>query len=282
VHSEPKGLREALKGTLTGEEEKKLITSFDIIGNIAVIDIPDELVGKEKKIGETLLNLHKNLKTVCKRSGIHEGEYRIRHVEVIAGEQNTETIHHESGVTLKMDIDNVYFTPRLSHERERIAALVKPSETIGAFFAGVGPFPLVIAKKNPNVKIVAIELNPTAFEYMKYNINVNGAGGIISAVCGDVREIAPHVLKGECDRILMPLPKGGEDFLDVAFECAKKDCIIHFYGFGPEEDSFSAAVKKVEEAAKRNNRQVEIIDKRIVRPYAPRVNQIVLDIKVKN
>jgi tRNA (guanine37-N1)-methyltransferase len=276
----PRNIRDALKDILTEEEKKKLVTSFDLIGDIAVIDIPDELVGKEKKIGETLLNLHKNLKTVCKRSGIHEGEYRIRHVEVIAGDQNTETVHRESGVTLKMDIDNVYFTPRLSHERERIAALVKSGETIGAFFAGVGPFPLVIAKKQPNVRIVAIELNPTAFEYLKYNINVNRAGGIISALCGDVREIAPHALKGECDRILMPLPKGGEDFLDIAFECAKKDCIIHFYGFGPEEDSFSAAVKKAEEAAKKAGRKIEIANKKIVRPYAPRVNQIVLDIKV--
>lgn len=278
---EPRNLRDALKGVLTEEEKKKLVTSFDLIGDIAVIDIPDELVGKEKLIGETLLKLHKNLKTVCKRSGIHEGDYRIRHVEVIAGEHNTETIHRESGVALKLDMNNVYFTPRLSHERERIASLVKPGEMIGAFFAGVGPFPLVIAKKHPDVKILAIELNPVAFEYLKHNINVNRAGGIISAACGDVREIAPHELKGACDRILMPLPKGAEDFLDVAFVCAKKGCIIHFYSFGPEEDSFSDAIAKVEKAAKKAGRKIEVVNKKIVRPYAPRVNQIVLDIKVK-
>jgi tRNA (guanine37-N1)-methyltransferase len=281
MHSKPRNLRDALNSVLTKEEKKKLVTSFDIIGDIAVIDIPDELAGKEKEIGKALLEVHKSIKTVCKRSGIHEGDYRIRHVEFIAGEHRTETIHRESGVKLKMDIDNVYFTPRLCHERERIAGLVKSGETIGAFFAGVGPFPLVIAKKQPNVRIYAIELNPTAFEYLKYNINVNGAGGSIYAICGDVREIAPRLLKGQCDRILLTLPKGGEDFLDIAFECAKKGCVIHFYQFASEKDLFSAAVKKVEEAAKRNKRKIEIVNRHIVRPYAPRVSQIVLDIKVK-
>ena len=279
--SKPRNLRDALNHVLDSEEKKKLITSFDIIGDIAVIDIPDELASKEKEIGKALLEVHKSIKTVCKRSGIHEGDYRIRHVEFIAGEHRTETVHRESGVVLKLDIDNVYFTPRLCHERERIASLVKKGETIGAFFAGIGPFALVIAKKQPNVRIYAIELNPTAFEYLKYNINVNGAGGSIYALCGDVREIAPRLLKGQCDRILLTLPKGGEDFLDVAFECAKKGCVIHFYQFAPEEDSYSAAIARVESAAKKVKRKVEIIGKKIVRPYAPRVNQIVLDVKVK-
>jgi len=281
MHSKPRNLRDALNDILTPAEKKKLITSFDIMGDIAVIDIPDELVGKEKEIGNALLQVHKSIKVVCKRSGIHEGDYRIRHVEVIAGEDRTETVHRESGVSMKLDINNVYFTPRLSHERERVAEQVKPGETIGAFFAGVGPFPLVIAKKQPNVRIYAIELNPTAFEYMKYNINVNGAGGCIHALCGDVKEIAPPLLKGKCDRILLTLPKGGEDFLDLALECANNGCIIHFYQFAPEEDHFSAAAKKVEEAAKRSKKKVEIVNRHIVRPYAPGINQIVLDIKVK-
>jgi tRNA (guanine37-N1)-methyltransferase len=281
MHSKPRNLRDALNNILTPEEKKKLVTSFDIIGDIAVIDIPDELVGKEKEIGKALLEVHKSIKVVCKRSGIHEGDYRIRHVEFIAGEHRTETIHRESGISLKLDIDNVYFTPRLCHERERIAALVKKNETIGAFFAGVGPFALVIAKKQPSARIYAIELNPTAFEYLKYNINVNGAGGSIYALCGDVREIAPHLLTGQCDRILLPLPKGGEDFLNIAFECAKKGCVIHFYQFAPEENSYSAAITRVENAAKKAGRKAEIVNRHIVRPYAPRVNQIVLDIKVK-
>jgi tRNA (guanine37-N1)-methyltransferase len=279
--SKPSNLREALDKVLTDGEKKKLITSFDIIGDIAVIDIPDELKHREKEIGEAILQVHKNIKTVCKRSGIHEGGFRIRHVEVIAGDNRTETIHRESGVVMRLDIDTVYFTPRLSHERERIAQQVKKGEVIGAFFAGVGPYPLVIAKKNPDVRIYAIELNPTAVEYLKYNINVNRAGGIIHAVCGDVKEIAPKMLGNRCDRILMPLPKGGEDFLDVALQCAKKNCIIHFYQFAPEEDLFSKAINKVEEAAKKAKKEIEIANKKMVRPYAPRVYQVVLDIKIK-
>ena len=145
----------------------------------------------------------------------------------------------------------------------------------------MGPFPLVIARKHPDARIYAIELNPTAFEYMRYNINVNRAGATVRPLCGDVREIAPRLLKGQCDRILMPLPKGAEDFLDTAFECSKKGCVIHFYSFSPEKDSFSAAIKNAEKAAKNAGLKIGIKNKKIVRPYAPRVNQIVLDIKVK-
>lgn len=270
----PRSLKEALKKFMTEEELKKAVTSFDIIGDIAIIEIPEELERMEKEIGKALLEVHKNVKTVCKRAGIHKGIFRIRAVEVIAGEKRTETVHTESGVKMKLDVNKVYFSPRLSYERERIAEQVKKGEKICVFFAGVGPYALVIAKKNPNVKIDAIELNPDAFHYLEENIRINRMQSIIRPIFGDVRRVTPDV---KYDRILMPLPKGGEAFLDTALEHAGKSCMIHFYSFGPADDSFSEALGKVREAVSRFGRGEKIVVKREIRAYSPGISQIVID-----
>ena len=81
----PKSLKEALEKFMSEEELEKAVTSFDVIGDIAVIEIPEELRKKEKEIGEALLEVHKNLRTVCKRAGMHKGTFRIRDVKLIAG-----------------------------------------------------------------------------------------------------------------------------------------------------------------------------------------------------
>ena len=272
-------LKEFLKEQLTREELKKLVTSYDVIGSIAIIEIPPELEAKQEVIGEAIIKLNKNIKTVCKRAGQHEGIFRIRPVKVIAGEKTTETEYKESGVRMKLDVNKVYFSPRLSHERERIAKQVKEGEVIGAWFAGVGPFPLVIAKKQPKVKIYAIELNENAFNSMKVNIELNKMQGVIKPIWGDVKEVVSNL--PNFDRIIMPLPKGGEDFLSKAFEKANENCIIHFYGFAKKDNPYSDFEKRIKEIAKSSGRKFEIIFKRIVRPFSPSVVQVVFDILVK-
>ena len=49
---------------MTAKEIENLITSFDLVGDIAIIEIPGELKKKEKIIAKTLLGLHKNIKVV--------------------------------------------------------------------------------------------------------------------------------------------------------------------------------------------------------------------------
>jgi tRNA (guanine37-N1)-methyltransferase len=265
----PRSLKDALGNALSDEELENALSSFDVMGDIAVIEIPRNLEAKEKTIGEAILKVHRNVKTVCKKAGRHTGVYRTMPVEAIAGKPKTSTIYTEHGVKMRVDVGEVYFSPRLATERKRIANQVKDGETIAALFAGVGPFPLVIAKEK-KVHIYAVELNPRAYELMLENIKMNKLKGVIEPVLGDVREIRLQ----KCDRVLMPLPKGGEDFLDVAFRTCKKGGIIHFYQFASEEDLYSDAIAKVKEHGK-----VEILDKRKVKPHAPRVWQVVLDFR---
>lgn len=279
-HSKPRSLKEALAEVLTKEELDKLVKSFDIIGSIAIIEIPPELESRKKLIGQAILETHKNVKTVLRKKGGRQGVYRVLPLELVAGEDNYETIYIEHGVRMKLDVSKVYFSPRLSEERRRIASLVRDGETIAGLFAGVGPFPLVIAKRK-RCTIYAVELNPTAFNYLKRNVdlNVRILKGKIIPIHGDVREVVKQL--PPCDRVLMPLPKGGVDFLDCAFSVCKPKGVIHFYQFAPDSDLYSDALKKIKEAAKRAGRHVKILNKKVVRPYAPRVSQIVIDFEVE-
>jgi len=275
-----KKLRDLLSKILTEKELENLVTSYDLIGDIAVIEIPKELEKKEKQIGDAILKTNKRLKTVAKKLGRIDTELRIRPLKVIAGENRTETLYTEHGCKMKLDAAKVYFSVRLSTERKRIAELVKPSENILALFAGVGPFPLVISKKQPKTKIIAIELNPEGVKYMKENIKLNKTKNI-TPVEGDARKIVLEKYQNFADRILMPLPRSADKFLDVAIAGAKNNCVIHIYNFAPIENPYDEIEKKIFKEAEKAGVKAEIINRKIVRPYAPKIVQVVVDFKVK-
>ena len=165
----PDSLKEALSKILTNDELEQLKTAFDIVGDIAILEIPSSLDGKEKEIGHALLDVHSNVKAVFRKLSPMEGKFRVRKLKHLAGENRTETVYREHGCSFRLDVSKVYFSVRFSHERGRIADLVKENEKILVMFAGVGPFAIVIAKKHPGARITAIELNPDAVQYMNQN-----------------------------------------------------------------------------------------------------------------
>jgi tRNA (guanine37-N1)-methyltransferase len=278
--TKPHSLEEALQDVLSREQLDKVITSFDVVGDLAVIQVPEELSEKKKQIGQALLQVHPNLKSVFQKTTGRKGVYRVAGLELLAGEPGTETVYTESGVRMKLDVSKVYFSPRLSHERERVAGLVKPGERVAGLFAGVGPFPLVIASKK-KCTVYAVELNPVAVKYLRKNVSLNHKklNGKIVVLQGDVKKIAPDL--PQCDRVLMPLPKGGEDFLDSALACCKPRGVIHFYQFSVKNDLFSGPVNKVKQAAKKAGRQAKVINKKVVRPFSPAISQVVIDVLVE-
>jgi tRNA (guanine37-N1)-methyltransferase len=278
----PDSIYDALEGKLSEEERQALITSFDIVGDIAVLEIEPLLEKKEKLIADAVLSVHPNIKVVAKKAGGTQGEFRIRPVKVVAGENRTDTLYRESGCMFHLDLNKTYFSGRLSTERQRIAAQVKRSENILALFAGIGPFPIVIERNAPNLpkKQLAVELNPDACAFLRENIVLNKCK-TIEAVEGDVRK----VLAGKkyalwADRAIMPLPKSGEEFLASILPCMKKGGIVHFYSFGAESEPYAKAEEVAREKAASCGREVRIICRRIVRPFSPGVVQVVLDLMV--
>ncbi len=276
----PRNLKESLKNKLTKKEFTFLKTSFDTLGNIAIMEIPKELEKKEALIGEALLEVNNSIETVCKKTGAHKGKFRAEPVKIIAGKRNKTALYKEYGCMFKISVGKVFFSPRLSTERKRISELIKKGEHVACLFAGVGPFPIVFAKNSEMEKAIAVELNPHAVENMKENIVKNKVDGIVEPVLGDVKKLAKKY-KGKFDRVVMPLPKGGEDFLEDSIKYIKPSVgIVHYYQFTSRENPYEIPLQQIKDSCEKQGRKFKVIEKRKVRDYAPDTIQIVIDFKV--
>ncbi len=229
-----KQLKPALEGELSKKEMDAMNRSYDVIGSIAILEIPKELKGREKTIAKALLMLNKSVKTVLRKSDIHKGEFRTQKLSYVAGKRTKETVHKENGCLMMLDVERVYFSPRLATERKRVAGLVTPGERVLVMFSGCGPYPLVISKNTLAKEIVGIEKNRVAHEYALKNIMLNKTGNV-RLFCGDVRKEVPK-LKERFGRIIMPLPKDADNFLDTAFLASRKGTIVQLYLFIDKEE----------------------------------------------
>jgi tRNA (guanine37-N1)-methyltransferase len=268
--------RDVLREQLTEEETALAKRAFDVIGGIAIIDVPRELEKHESTIAKALMDAHKNIRAVYRKSGDISGEERVRELKFLAGEERTETVYKEHGMNLKLDVSTVYFSPRLSAERGRILAQTKDGEVVVDLFAGIGPFSILLAR-NRDIKAHAIDVNEHAFEYLKENIRINKVADKVTPLLGDCREVAP---KGVATRVIMNLPKSASEFLDTAFD-AIKEGVIHYYAISREEDLYDSKIDFIEKVAEEKGRKIKIMNKKIVRPYAPYTYHIAIDIEVK-
>lgn len=281
-------IKELLKNKLTKKELELVPTSFDIVGSILIFaDFPKELVKKEKLIANTILKELKHVKTVCKKTKKYAGRYRTPTLKVMAGEKTKETIHKENGVSIQLDVESVYFSPRLSNERLRIAKQVKPKEDILVMFSGCGIYPIVLSKNTQAKNIYGIEINKTAHEFGLENIKLNKVKNVF-LIKGNVKKIIPNLIQNKIDykvkkfsRILMPLPKSAENYLDLACQCSKKGTLIHFYDF-LHEDDFKSAHDKIKKACKNAKKTCKIMDTVKCGQYAPKTFRICVDFKILN
>jgi len=274
---------------LSKEDAKTIIKGMDIIGDIAILKIPSKLEGKETVIAEALLKEAPYIKTVFMQTAPTKGDYRLKELKWLAGEEKSVTIHKEYGCLFKVDVQKAFFSPRLSFERKRIADFVKnnpvnPNETIINLFAGVGCFSILIAKLNPSVKVFSIDLNPDAVICMVENIFLNKLQGRVIAVLSEARRIINEFFLNKADRVLMPLPERAFEFLDVSVSALKPSGgFIHYQDF-IRSDEEKAVKKKAEEKVSRKleelNVDFQFSGGRIIRDVAPYKFQVALDIKV--
>lgn len=266
-----------LRGFLSEKQLEAVRHSFDIIGSIAIIEVPEELAPYQEKIAESLAKAHKNIKGVFKKTGAVKGRERTRELVHLWGSASTVTLHSEHGCRYRLDIARVYFSPRLAYERQRILEQVKNGEVIVDLFTGVGPFSILLAKYR-DVKIYSIDANPAAYEYLKENILLNRVGDKVIPILGDSREVAP---RRTADRVIMNLPKSSEEYLDLALDVVKKG-VVHFYSISSEDDLYDSKIRFIEKFAKRKNRKVRVGNRRVVRPYSPYNYHIVIDMQVED
>ncbi len=255
--------------------------AYDIIGNIAILEIDDEVKKIEKEIAKAILEVHNNIKTIVKKASEHEGEFRIQKTTHLAGKRNKVATHRESGVNLKYNIDEVYFSPRSGNERLRIANQVKKNENILVMFSGIAPFNLVIAKNSEAKKIYGIEKNPKGHKYAIESLRSNKTifnQKSVELIKGDVKIEIPKLVKKRIkfDRIIMPLPRTAKDFLPEALKVSKKGTIIHLYAF-PETDKKEEYIAEVLKAHKR----LKLISTNICGTFSPKISRVCYNLKVQ-
>lgn len=277
LYSRPRDLIEALQDKLPPYKLACLPRSFDIIGEVALIELPPELVEDGELIAKGIMSVHPRVRTVYAKLEHTKGVFRIRPLKLLAGIDNPVTIHKENGCLFKVDLASVYFSPRLSTERLRVVKQVKSQEVVADLFAGVGPFAIQIAKLK-GARVYAIDLNPRAVELLQENVKINKVEDKVHVIHGDAREVAGGVLRRGVDRVVMHHPSEAINFLDAgSVSLRNSGGIIHIY-------SFASSIEEVEvEVCKHLSKQwgeVRVLHKGLVRQVSPKRWEVVVDVKV--
>ncbi len=272
-------LKRALSDILTPDELDQLISAFDQIGEIIIVRIPDSLYSKRHLIGDTLLKNVKITKSIFYQASAVQGEYRTRNLELLAGIDNTETEYRELGCRFKIDVQNAFFSPRLSNERERIAGLVQDGEILLNMFGGVGMFS-IIAAKYKRCTAYNIDINPIATRLCQINTRYNKLLGNVISVNRDATQIASDIPKA--DRTLMLLPERSSEFLSIAVHATKSRGIIHYYLHTYAKSRSDVPRLAIEEYTKHASVPSEILGSKIVRAVGPRWYQAVVDVRINH
>lgn len=280
----PSIFRLYLSELLSPIEMQDLRASFEVVGNIAIIKVPEKLQHRKKDIARVVMKTNSNIKTVINQTSPVSGVFRIREFEHLLGEPKTETTYQEYGCSFKVDLASTYFSPRLSFERMRITNLVNDGETIVNMFAGVGCYSILIAKHRPIKRVFSIDLNPKAIKLMKENTQLNHVTDKVIVIEGDAQDVILKYLKESCNRVLMPLPEKAFEYLESAILALKKGKgIIHYYDFifaKKNEDPIEKLIQCIEPRLHQLVSTFVISHSRVVRMIGPRWYQIVLDVHI--
>ncbi len=254
---------------------ESLPSSFDVIGDVAILKLDETLVPHAPQIADAMMATNSRLRSVALDRGV-KGEMRVRDLELLRGDEDLSSVHTEYGVSMEIDPSLAYFNPRLSRERKRIADLVSEGEVIADMFAGVGPFPLVICKHSSPSHVFAIDLNPKAVEMMRRNIERNRLQDRISAIEGDAKESVRDL--PDLDRVIMNLPHMSEEFLFYALFKLRPGGQIHLYKI-LERDDLASFQERVLSIASTSGRTVEIEGVQELKTYSPTMSVYCFDLR---
>ncbi len=171
-------------------------TRHEFVGDLILIKLEDHQRPFGNSIGKALLLQNARTRAVFEDRGV-TGTFRVRDLQLLAvrdGEsESTRTRIVEGGHHLWTDPSTVYYSSRLSHEREGTLDCAKKLRrelgrplSVCDPYAGVGPslMPLV-AEPDLIGGLFASDLNPSAVEFLLENIDHPSA----TIECGDARNL---------------------------------------------------------------------------------------------
>ena len=257
------------------ELEPLLPSAFDVIGDIVILKIPEPVQPFRQEIGDAFLRWNPKLRVVAQDHGV-QGEFRVRNLEILAGESRTTTVHTEYGLRYSVDVARAYFSPRLGTERLRIANLVRNEETVLDPFAGVGPYAILIAKRRNPRRVIASDANPLAVRFLRENVGRNRADRVV------VREADARAAMreaGPADRVILDLPHSAKTFLPEAVSATRQGGVIHAYSILEKSALESARADLVARIAG-EGRSATDVTIHSVRAFSPTMDHVAFDIKV--
>lgn len=274
-------LQDSLTNKVPSDVLGELPKSYDVIGDIAVVELSSRIDPFAEIIAEELLNTHPNVRSVFARTGPVEGSERIRPLRHLSGEDRTTTVHREFGCSFKVDLSSAFFSPRLSTEHQRVALQVQDGERVVDMFSGVGPFSILIAKTVTNVKVDAIDANPAAIRLVEENARINKVDSKVHIHSGDaqviVRELGP-----QATRVIMNHPSAAKHFVGAACQAIlPQGGSLHYYTFAAGENAEVLARHELNSAIAQTGRKVRkfhAVHK--VREVGPMNWQIVIDARI--
>ena len=282
-------LRRIARRALGEEKAARIWKRLDIVGDIAILRIPLDnslSIEEAKLLASELLKELRYVKSVWAIASPTEGPYRLRRLVHLAGEKRTITIYREHGCKFKVDVAEVFITPRLNYEHRRIAGLVRPGEVIVNMFAGAGLFSIVAACHARPARVYSIDINPRAYELMVENVRLNRVEGVVEPILGDAASVVAEKLRGVADRVLMPLPELALDYLYYAVEALRDRGYIHVYLHVSEPKGLdplllASSIARDRALSHPRVRDVRVEAARRVRSVGPRRVQVVVDLWVE-
>jgi len=255
---------------LPNSKKDKLPENWEMIGDVLLIKLPEGLFEHKDQIGKVYADVL-NAKTVLLQ-GMIKGKKREPEVEKIYGE-DTETIHLENRIRYKLDTSQIMFSSGNIDERIRMSEAVEKDETVVDMFAGIGYFSLPMAVHGEPEKVYSLEINPTAFRYLKENVKLNKVADTVEPRHLDNRNFT----FSNADRVVMGYLHETWSYLDKALEFLDGSGFIHYHTRSVD----SRYPEDVKEELDHNlETEFKILDIRRIKSYAPHVFHVVADIEL--
>jgi len=246
---------------------------WEMHGDVLVLKLHSALTADEELIAKAYADVLR-AKTVLRDKGVIRGEERVPEMEVILGE-DTEAMHYENGILYCFDAAKIMFSSGNIEERMRMASVRCEGETIIDMFAGIGYLSLPMAVYGRPERIYACEIRELSYGYLVKNVALNHAQGCVVPVLGDNRDLSPTQ---KADRIIMGYLRDTYAYLGKALGMLRSGGIIHYHENYPNALLPDGPVERLKETAGKGW-QVEALEQRIVKTFAPGVSHIVVDAK---
>ncbi|MGA7650248.1 MAG: methyltransferase domain-containing protein, partial [Thermoplasmata archaeon] len=255
-------------------EKDALPRSFDIVGDVVLIRLPDPLEPRKEAVGDALLRFVPGARLVGLDHGVH-GPERRRRVERIAGAGPWRTRHRENGVELEVDVERAYFSPRLAREHARVAEDVRAGDRVYDLCCGVGPFSVTIAHLGRAASVTAVDANPDAIALLRDTLARHPFAGRVEAVRARLEEFLPAA--SPVERVVLNLPHEGIKYLASVARTVAPGGRLYYYEVvsRPEFAIRGVALMNSLVAVGR----FAVVAERVVHPYSPTSDLVAFELE---